>query len=120
MRYSIVLFLFLARIAATAQVEISSIRSEKGGGDTIFIINRAERVFPDGTRVVEEVWKPQNDSSLLVYLVNQEKVINIEVEALRERQKRQEDKSKEIKRLISERKSGGGGKKKSQFRPSKN
>lgn len=100
---TIIITLLLISLAAQAQTPIVSLRTEKGGGDTIYLIDSSKRVFPDGRIVVEELWVPVvGVDSLKNYLKTIEKVyVNADAEIERQKVTRANAK-KELKRIQKE------------------
>lgn len=112
MRNIIIVIALLSSMALQAQTPIVSLRTEKGGGDTIFLIDSNKRVLPDGRIVVEELWVPiVGVDSLKSYLRTIENVYtNAELEIDRQKITRAAAK-KELKRIqkeIEEQGSGSG------------
>lgn len=107
---TIITALFIS-LAAQAQTPIVSLRTQQGGGDTIFLIDSSKRVFPDGRIVVEEVWVPVvGVDSLKNYLKTIENVyVNADAEIERQKEIRINAK-KELKRIQKELEGNGGGK----------
>lgn len=99
---TIITALFIS-LAAQAQTPIVSLRTQQGGGDTIFLIDSSKRVFPDGRIVVEEVWVPVvGVDSLKNYLKTIENVyVNADAEIERQKEIRINAK-KELKRIQKE------------------
>ncbi|MBL7780678.1 MAG: hypothetical protein JNM22_05625 [Saprospiraceae bacterium] len=103
MRNITVIIALLFSLAAQAQTPIVSLRTEKGGGDTIFLVDSSKRVFPDGRIVVEELWVPVvGVDSLKNYLKTIENVYsNADLEIERQKVTRANAK-KELKRIQKE------------------
>lgn len=105
-----IITLFLC-LAVQAQTPIVSLRTEKGGGDTIFLVDSSKRVFPDGRIVVEELWVPiVGVDSLKNYLKTVENVYsNADLEIERQKVTRANAK-RELKRIQKELEGQGAGK----------
>lgn len=103
MRNITIIIALLISLAAQAQTPIATLRTEKGGGDTIFLVDSSKRVFPDGRIVVEEVWVPVvGVDSLKNYLKSVEKLYtNADLEIERQKEIRINAK-KELKRIQKE------------------
>lgn len=106
-----IIIALLISLAAQAQTPIVSLRTQQGGGDTIFLIDSSKRVFPDGRIVVEEVWVPVvGVDSLKNYLKTIENVyVNADAEIERQKEIRINAK-KELKRIQKELEGQGAGK----------
>jgi len=98
----ILLLTFAAFSAAQAQTKIVTYRIE-GGPDTFFVVDSNVRIFPGGTRVVEEVWRPVvGRDSLKSYLVTLE-TLATSAEAVIDIKKQNRNEAKdEIKRIKKE------------------
>jgi predicted component of type VI protein secretion system len=100
MRHLILFSLLLAVSFANAQTEQKSIRLEKTEQDTVFVVESFTRVFPDGTRVIEETWRPYPDAVKLdEYLATQEIVLAAQAEALEVERKQADENIRKVKDL---------------------